>query len=194
MDIRPITLEGNIVRLEPLSMNHLDGLSAVGLDEELWHYTTTVVRSRGDMERYIEGALELQKQGMALPFAIIEKSTGRAIGSTRFANIDHSNRRAEIGWTWVGRQWQRTAVNTECKFLLLRHAFETLKCIRVEFKTDSLNQQSKKALARIGAKEEGVFRSHMIMPNGRIRHSVYFSIVDSEWPDVKKELQEKLQR
>lgn len=194
MDIKPITLEGNTVRLEPLSVNHLDGLSAVGIDGEIWRYTMTVIRNRGDMERYIESALELQKQGSALPFAIIEKSSGRAVGSTRYGNIDSQNRRLEIGWTWVARIWQRTSVNTECKYLLLKHAFDTLGCLRVEFKTDSTNEQSRKALLRIGAKEEGIMRNHMITPSGRLRHSAYYSIISSEWPEVKNRLEEKLKR
>jgi RimJ/RimL family protein N-acetyltransferase len=192
MQIKPIILEGAIVRLEPLSMSHVDGLSAVGMDEDLWRYTTSVIRNRGDLERYIEAALESQKEGKALPFAIIEKMSGRAIGSTRYGNIDGTNKRVEIGWTWVAKAWQRTPVNTECKYLLLKHAFETLGCIRVEFKTDSTNMQSRNALARIGAREEGIFRNHMIMPSGRLRHSVYFSVVDSEWAGLKKDLEKKL--
>lgn len=192
MNIRPITLEGKHVRLEPLSMDHLDGLYAVGTDEDLWLYTLTLIRNRGDMERYIESALQAQKEGSALPFAIMEKSSGRAMGSTRYGNIDRENKRVEIGWTWVARPWQRTAVNTECKYLLLEHAFERLGCMRVEFKTDSTNAPSRKALVRIGAKEEGTFRKHMVTSSGRIRHSVYYSIIDTEWPDVKKVLREKL--
>ena len=175
-------------------MSHLDGLSAVGMDEEVWRFTMTVIRTRGDMERYIESALQLQKQGSALPFAIIEKSTGRATGSARYGNIDMENRRVEIGWTWAARIWQRTSVNTECKYLLLKHAFDTFGCLRVEFKTDSTNEQSRKALLRIGAKEEGIMRNHMITPSGRLRHSVYYSIISSEWPEVKKRLEEKLKR
>jgi len=146
------------------------------------------------MKKYIETAMEEYARGRALPFAIIERSSGRAVGSTRFGNIETSHRRVEIGWTWIARQWQRTVVNTEAKYLLLSHAFETLGCIRVEFKTDSTNNRSRNALARIGAKEEGVMRNHMIVPGGRIRHSVYFSIVDSEWPEVKKNLELKLKK
>ena len=194
MKIKPSILEGTVVRLEPLSMSHVDGLSAAGIDEELWRYTMTVIWNRGDMERYVEAAIELQKEGKALPFAIIEKTSGRAIGSTRYGNIDGTNKSVEIGWTWVARDWQRTPVNTECKYLLLKHAFEALGCIRVEFKTDSTNMQSRNALARIGSREEGILRNHMITPSGRIRHSVYFSIVDSEWVAVKKGLEEKLAR
>ena len=127
-----------------------------------------------------------------LPFALIEKSIGCVVGCTRYANIERTHHRLEIGWTWVGRQWQRTAVNTEAKYLLLRHAFETLKCMRVELKTDSLNDRSRAAILRIGAREDGTFRNHMITASGRIRHTVYFSIIDSEWPSVKAELEAKL--
>jgi RimJ/RimL family protein N-acetyltransferase len=144
------------------------------------------------MRAYIETALEGQAAGIALPFATIARATGRAIGSTRFANIDRANRHVEIGWTWLGEKCQRTAANTEAKYLMLRHAFETWRCLRVEFKTDSLNERSRAALLRIGAKEEGIFRNHVITWTGRIRHSVYYSIVDSEWPAVKAHLQDKL--
>lgn len=129
-----------------------------------------------------------------LPFATIEKRSGRAIGSTRYANIDAGNRRLEIGWTWIAGNWQRTAVNTEAKYLMLRHAFETLRCIRVEFKTDALNERSRNAILRIGAKEEGTFRKHVITASGRVRDTVYFSIVDSEWNAVKKMLEARLSR
>jgi len=127
-----------------------------------------------------------------LPFALIEKSSGRAIGSTRYANIEPAHHRLEIGWTWVARSWQRTAINTEAKYLLLRHAFETLKCMRVELKTDSLNERSRAAILRIGARQEGIFRNHMMTASGRIRHTVYFSVVDSEWPNVKARLKARL--
>jgi RimJ/RimL family protein N-acetyltransferase len=143
---------------------------------------------------YIESALQRQAEGTALPFAVVSKAAGKAIGSTRYGNIDPENRRVEIGWTWYGRDFQRTAVNTECKYLLLRHAFETLGCLRVEFKTDVLNERSRKAILRIGAKEEGVFRKHMVMPSGRVRDTVYFSIVDTEWPAVKMRLGRMLAR
>jgi RimJ/RimL family protein N-acetyltransferase len=141
------------------------------------------------MAAYIKTALDEQKRGVSLPFALIEKATGRAIGSTRYGNIDRTHHRVEIGWTWVARDWQRSVVNTEAKYLLLRHAFETLGCIRVELKTDSLNERSRAAILRIGAREEGILRNHMITACGRIRHSVYFSIVDSEWPAVKARLE-----
>jgi RimJ/RimL family protein N-acetyltransferase len=194
MDVHPITLEGRYVRLEPLRLSHHAGLCAVGLDEELWRWTTTRVRTPLEMRAYIETALREEAAGLALPFVTSEKATARVVGSTRFANIDRVNRHVEIGWTWVGRDWQRTFVNTEAKYLMLRHAFETWGCIRVEFKTDSLNERSRNALLRIGAKEEGTFRNHMIVHDGRLRHTVYFSIIDSEWPAVKANLEEKLSR
>ena len=194
MNVKPLTLEGQHVKLEPLSVVHYPHLCEVGLDQSLWKVTMTLLRTPEEMHRYIEDAQRLQKQGTALPFAIIDTSSGKAIGSTRYGNIDRENRRVEIGWTWVARQWQRTYVNTETKYLLLRHAFETLGCIRVEFKTDSINEQSRNALLRIGAKEEGILRNHMVTPSGRIRHSVYYSIIDAEWPEVKKMLEGKLKK
>jgi RimJ/RimL family protein N-acetyltransferase len=144
------------------------------------------------MRAYIEKALDEQARGTALPFATIEKSSGKAIGSTRYANIDGANRRLEIGWTWITPRWQRTAVNTEAKYLMLRHAFEHLGCLRVEFKTDVLNERSRNAILRLGAKQEGIFRKHVITSTGRIRDSIYFSILDTEWPEVKAGLEEKL--
>jgi RimJ/RimL family protein N-acetyltransferase len=193
MKVEPVVLEGRHVRLEPLSQGHHGALCEVGLDEELWRWIPVPVRTTAEMTAYIETALKEQEGGTSLPFALVEKSTGRAIGSTRYGNIDKAHRRVEIGWTWVARAWQRTAVNTEAKYVLLRHAFETLGCIRVELKTDSLNQRSREAILRIGAREEGIFRNHMITASGRIRHTVYFSIVDSEWPEVKSRLEAKLQ-
>lgn len=192
MIVTPVTLEGRHVRLEPLAKTHLTGLAQVGLDEELWRWIPTPVRTREDMAAYIETALQEQERGVSLPFAILEKTTGRAIGSTRYGSIDRVHHRVEIGWTWVARDWQRTAMNTEAKYLLLRHAFETLGCMRVELKTDSLNEKSRAAILRIGAKKEGIFRNHMITASGRIRHSVYFSIINSEWPAVKARLETML--
>jgi RimJ/RimL family protein N-acetyltransferase len=144
------------------------------------------------MLAYIQLALNEQQRGVSLPFAIVEKATSRPIGSTRYGNIDRTHHRLEIGWTWVAGPWQRTPINTEAKYLLLRHAFESLGCIRVELKTDSLNERSRAAILRIGAREEGVFRNHMITETGRIRHTVYFSIIDSEWPAVRARLEVKL--
>ena len=192
MAVSPVLLEGAHVRLEPLVKEHLAGLAAVGLDEELWRWIPTPVRTQEEMAAYIEAALNEQERGLALPFAIVEKATGRAIGSTRYANIDRMHHRVEIGWTWVARDWQRTPMNTEAKYLLLKHAFETLGCMRVELKTDSLNERSRAAILRIGAREEGIFRNHMTTASGRVRHTVYFSIIDSEWPAVKARLEAKL--
>lgn len=190
--VEPVVLEGTHVRLEPLSLDHYQALCAVGLDGELWKVTASNVRTRDDMRSYIETALRWQSEGTALPFATIDSSSNKVVGSTRFANIDKRHRRLEIGWTWIARPWQRTPLNTEAKYLMLRHAFEMMGCIRVEFKTDSINERSRAAILRIGAKEEGTLRNHMITASGRIRHTVYFSIIDSEWPEVKKKLEEKL--
>ena len=192
MIVTPVTLEGRHVRLEPLRRDHLVGLAEVGLDPELWRWIPTAIRTKEEMAAYIDTALQEQERGGSLPFALLEKASGRAIGSTRYGKIDRTHHRLEIGWTWVARQWQRTAANTEAKYLLLRHAFESLGCMRVELKTDSLNERSRAAILRIGAQEEGIFRNHMITESGRIRHSVYFSIIDSEWPAAKARLEAKL--
>lgn len=194
MIVEPVTLTGEFVQLEPMLPAHGPMLAAVGLDEELWRWIPDPVHTREEMLAYVDAALDQQARGVSLPFTIVERASGNVIGSTRYANIEHVHHRIEIGWTWVTAPWQRTAVNTECKYLLLRHAFETLGCIRVELKTDSLNEKSRKAIARIGAREEGIFRNHMITSTGRIRHSVYFSVIDSEWPQVKAKLEEKLHR
>jgi RimJ/RimL family protein N-acetyltransferase len=192
MVIAPVILEGRRVRLEPLAPEHASGLAEVGLDAELWKWIPTPVRIPEEMSSYVQTALNEQTKGSALPFVLIEQASGRIICSTRYGNIDPDHHHVEIGWTWVARQWQRTAINTEAKYLLLRQAFETLKCIRVELKTDSLNERSRAAILRIGAREEGTFRNHMITASGRIRHTVYFSILDSEWPEIKARLEAKL--
>jgi N-acetyltransferase len=192
MVIAPVVLEGRHVRLEPLTLEHTAGLVEVGLDDDLWKWIPVPVRTAEEMSTYVQTALNEQANGSALPFALIEKATGRATGCTRYANIERTHHRLEIGWTWVAREWQRTPINTEAKYLLLRHAFETLKCMRVELKTDSLNARSRAAILRIGAREEGTFRNHMLTASGRVRHTVYFSIIDSEWLDVKAGLEAKL--
>jgi len=192
MTITPITLEGQHVRLEPLSLAHLDALCEVGLDEDLWRWTPDQARTRDDMRTYILEALAGQERGTMLPFATVLRAESRVVGSTRFGNIDLRHRRVEIGWTWIARSWQRTAVNTEAKLLMLRHAFETLGCIRVELKTDALNDRSRQAILRLGAKEEGIFRQHMVMPAGHFRDTVYYSILDREWPEIKVKLGERL--
>ncbi len=192
--IEPVNLEGRHIRLEPLTLDHHAGLCEIGLDPELWRWIPTQVRSPEDMTDYIRLALQGQADGNALPFANVERSTGRVIGCTRYMNIDKANRHVEIGSTWIGKPWQRSAVNTEAKYLMLRHAFETLGCFRVELKTDALNQQSRNAILRIGAIQEGIFRKHVLCWDGRLRDSVYFSVIDSEWPGVKARLEEKMTR
>jgi RimJ/RimL family protein N-acetyltransferase len=192
MVVAPVILQGRHLRLEPLTLEHAAGLAEVGLDDDLWKWIPTPVRTPEEMSAYVQTALQEQAAGSVLPFALIEKSSGRTIGSTRYANIERAHRRLEIGWTWVARPWQRTAINTEAKYLLLRHAFETLKCMRVELKTDSLNERSRAAILRIGARQEGIFRNHMITASGRVRHTVYFSIIDSEWPAVRARLEAML--
>jgi RimJ/RimL family protein N-acetyltransferase len=180
------------VRLKPLSLEHLDGLCAVGLDPELWKWIPLPVQDREGMRAYVETALDEQRRGVSLPFVTTLKQDGRVVGSTRYGNVDLKNRRVEIGWTWIGREWQRTAVNTEAKFLMLRHAFETLGCFRVELKTDALNDRSRNAIKRLGAKEEGILRRHTLTASGRVRDTVYYSILDSEWPEVKAKLESRL--
>jgi N-acetyltransferase len=180
------------VRLEPLSESHHAGLCEAGLDPELWTWTNVGIASPQEMAEYIRNALAAQAAGTALTFATTLRDSGRAIGGTRFMNIEPAHRRVEIGFTWIGREWQRTPVNTEAKYLMLRHAFETWGCIRVELKTDVLNRKSREAIARIGATEEGVLRRHIITQSGRVRDTVYYSILDSEWPSVKANLEQKL--
>jgi RimJ/RimL family protein N-acetyltransferase len=194
MKIEPITLKGEFVRLEPLSLEkHFADLCAVGLDSEIWRWSPKQIKTRADLQNYIETALDEQHRGVSLPFATVLKETGKAIGSTRFGNIDLANKRVEIGWTWIGLEFQRTFVNTEAKFLMLSHAFETWNCNRVELKTDALNERSRRAIVRIGAKEEGILRKHVVTDSGRLRDTVYFSILDDEWQAVKQNLQNKLQ-
>ncbi|MFN2432651.1 MAG: GNAT family N-acetyltransferase [Gemmatimonadota bacterium] len=182
------------MRLVPLSLDHLDELCEVGLDEELWRWTLSRVRTREEMRSYVEAALEAQHAGTALAFAIVDAASGRVAGSTRYAALEPTHRRLEIGWTWLGRPWQRSALNTEAKLLLLRHAFEALSCVRVEFKTDALNERSRLALLRIGAVEEGTLRAHLMTAGGRLRDSVYYSILASEWPAVAARLELRLER
>ncbi len=187
-----VLLEGRHVRLEPLAPVHLDGLCDVGLDPELWRWTMSRVTSREEMLGYIESALADRAAGWALAFAILERASGRPVGSTRYGNISVRDSRLEIGWTWVARPWQRTAVNTETKYLLLRHAFEQLGFRRVELKTDALNERSRAAILRLGAVEEGTLRQHAVTATGRVRDTVYYSILDSEWPAVKARLEARL--
>jgi len=194
MKVAPVTLSGRAVRLEPLALDHVDGLSRVGLDPELWTWVPRAVTTPEEMAGYVRSALADQEKGVALPFAIVDQKGGRPIGSTRYGNIEPAHRRLEIGWTWVATAFQRTAANTEAKLLLLAHAFDTLGAIRVELKTDALNQRSRAAIRRIGGVEEGTFRRHLITASGRVRDTVYFSILDHEWPAVKARLTSMLAR
>ncbi len=189
---RAVVLEGAHVRLEPLAPVHLQGLCAVGLDPELWQWTISRVGTPDEMRAYVEDALAFRAAGTGLAFAILERASGRVVGSTRYMNIATPDARLEIGATWVARAWQRTAVNTETKYLLLRHAFEELGFRRVELKTDALNARSRAAILRIGAVEEGTLRQHAVTATGRVRDTVYFSILSSEWPAVKARLEARL--
>jgi N-acetyltransferase len=188
-----VTLVGRNVRLEPLTRGHLPRLVEVGLDPDLWRWTPGRVRTPEQMAAYVDRALDERAAGRALPFATVEQATGTVVGSTRFGAIEPAHRRLEIGWTWVARPWQRTPVNTEAKYLMLRHAFEALRCIRVELKTDALNERSRQAIRRLGAVEEGTLRSHVITESGRHRDTVYYSILAAEWPDVRGRLEARLE-
>jgi RimJ/RimL family protein N-acetyltransferase len=192
MTVTPVTLEGRHVCLRPLSSSDTEALVEAANDGELWNSTVTVVPTRATIESYIAAALAAQARGTELPFVIVRTSSGRIVGTTRYYNIEPAHRRVEIGYTWLAASAQRTSVNTEAKLLLLGHAFEILQAVRVGFVTDVLNQQSRTAILRLGAKQEGILRNHMIMPNGRQRDSVYFSIIRSEWPEIKSGLELKL--
>jgi N-acetyltransferase len=189
IDLTPRVLEGVLVRLEPLGLHHLDALCAVGLDPDLWRFTVACVDDRVGMERYVATALAEQDASTALPFATVWRESGEVIGTTRFGNASAEHRRVEIGWTWLGRRWQRTGANTEAKYLMLRHAFEPWDCVRVELKTSALNERSRAAMRRIGAREEGILRRHMVNEDGSSRDSVYYSVIAEEWPEVKRRLE-----
>ncbi|HEX8736475.1 MAG TPA: GNAT family protein [Pyrinomonadaceae bacterium] len=188
MKVEPVVLESELVRLEPLEFKHLEALCAVGLEESIWLWSPQKIKNAKDLRGYVETALAESARGVSLPFVTIDKSRNKIVGSTRFGNIDAQNLRAEIGWTWINPAWQRTFVNSGAKLLMLTHAFETWKCIRVELKTDALNEKSRNAISRLGAKQEGIFRQHMICDTGRLRDTVFFSILDSEWQAVKERL------
>jgi RimJ/RimL family protein N-acetyltransferase len=192
MKVENVILEGKVVRLEPLRLDHLPAICRVGMDESIWKWTNNIVNDESDLQRYVREALSAQAEGTALPFVTVERSSDTVVGSTRFGNIDIANRKVEIGWTWINAAWQRSAVNTEAKLLMLTHAFEVWKCIRVELKTDSNNIKSRTAIARIGAVQEGTLRNHIITESGRFRDSVYFSIIESEWAQVKVNLTSRL--
>jgi RimJ/RimL family protein N-acetyltransferase len=185
MDIQPVTLEGRHVRLEPLSLDHLPALCEAAREWDL---------PREKVREGIEAALRQQASGSALPFATISKPSHQVVGGTRYLNIVPEHRRLEIGSTWIARPWRRTAVNTEAKFLMLEHAFERLGCLRVEFRADVGNEPSRKAILRLGAKEEGTFRNYIVTAGGEVRDAVFYSIIESEWPSVKLRLQEMMAR
>jgi RimJ/RimL family protein N-acetyltransferase len=190
----PITLEGSVVRLEPIHHSHAELFWEAAKDalDDIFQWIPYRMKSKEDFQLIVDKALAEQQRGESVVFATVERSSGKVIGSTRFMNIDRANRRVEIGSTWIAPAWQRSAVNTEAKYLMLRQAFEIWKCIRVELKTDALNQKSRNAILRIGAKEEGTLRRHVITWTGRVRDSVYFSILDSQWPEVKAKLEARL--
>jgi RimJ/RimL family protein N-acetyltransferase len=192
--VMPVTLEGSTVRLEPIRREHAEIFWEIAKEslDDIFQWIPYRVKTREDFERLVEKIFEEQERGESVAFATVDRRSGQVIGSTRFMNIDRANRRVEIGSTWIIPAWQRTAVNTEAKFLMLRHAFEVWNCFRVELKTDALNLKSRNAILRIGAKQEGTLRRHVVTWTGRVRDSVYFSILDSEWPSVKTTLEQKL--
>lgn len=187
--IPPITLTGTLVKLVPIALDHEQGLVEAAQDGSLWELWFTAVPKPDQVRDFIGNAMDSQASGSAFAFSVIELGSDRILGSTRFCNIDSRNRRLEIGYTWYRKSVQRSGVNTECKLLLLQHAFETLQCIAVEFRTHWHNHASRSAIARLGAKQDGVLRQHQIMPDGQYRDTVVFSILNSEWPAVKTQLQ-----
>lgn len=192
LSIAPVTLSTDRLTLRPLSLDDAAALAEAASDGALWEKKTTTVPRPEGFRAYIEKALELQAAGLALPFATIVRDGDRVVGSTRYMNIDAANHRVEIGTTWIARSWQRSFVNTHAKFLMLRHAFEMLGCNAVELRTHHLNDQSRAAIERLGAKLDGILRRHMIMPDGHVRDTVVYSIIREEWPDVKARLQARM--
>jgi|HubBroStandDraft_6_1064221.scaffolds.fasta_scaffold150316_2 RimJ/RimL family protein N-acetyltransferase len=194
--VTPVTLEGSAVRLEPIRREHAEIFWEVSKNalDDIFQWIPYRMKTPEDFQHLVEKIFDEQERGESVAFATVENGSGQVIGSTRFMNIDRVNRRVEIGSTWIAPAWQRTAINTEAKYLMLRHAFEVWQCLRVELKTDALNQRSRNAILRIGAKEEGILRRHLITWTGRVRDSVYFSILDTEWPKVKADLEAMLAR
>lgn len=186
------TLAGQHALLVPLTQDHLNGLANAASDGQLWELFFTSVPAPDSMTIWFDNAMEQQEKGLAIPFTVFDQTLNKIIGSTRYCNIDNANKRLEIGYTWYAQSYQRSAINTECKLLLLTHAFEVLECNAVEFRTDWFNQRSQKAIERLGAKRDGVLRSHMILPDGRVRDTVVYSILKHEWPGVKANLEFKL--
>jgi len=195
MEFRPVVLEGHPVRLEPLDLaRHWDGLRAIGLAPELWRFTAAKVKTEADLRSYFEKAVDEQARGVSLPFVHVHRASGKVAGSTRFGNITREHRRVEIGWTWLGLDHQRTVLNTETKYLMLRHAFDVEGCMRVELKTSSTNMKSEAAMRRLGLVEEGTFRKWMFNEDGTPRDTMWFSCIDDEWPAMKARLEGMLAR
>jgi RimJ/RimL family protein N-acetyltransferase len=193
MEVIPVVLEGKHVQLEPMTEAHISALAEIGIGPDFWDFMVYgKMETVDDMRGWVSDILSRGEKGTDLPFTVVHLASGRVAGATRYLNILPHDRGLEIGGTWYGLDFQRTVVNTECKYLLLKHAFESLGCIRVQLKTDLRNERSQKAIERIGAKKEGVLRNHMVLPDGYIRDSVYYSILDSEWGDVKGKLEEML--
>jgi RimJ/RimL family protein N-acetyltransferase len=193
--VQPVTLTGKYVRLVPMTVDHTAALAEIGVGQNFWDFMLYGnMNTEEDMRSWVLDILSRAEKGTDLPFVAIHLESGRPAGATRYLNIMPNDRGLEIGGTWYGPEFQRTAVNTECKYLLLRHAFETLGCIRVQLKTDLRNERSQKAIERIGAVREGVLRNHMILPDGRYRNSVFYSILDMEWPQVRERLDGMLGR
>jgi RimJ/RimL family protein N-acetyltransferase len=195
MEVKPVVLQGKHVRLEPMTEAHVPGLAEIGAGQTFWDFMVYGdIKTPEDMLSWVREIRGRAEKGTDLPFVALHLPSGRIAGATRYLNIMPNDRGLEIGGTWYGLEFQRTPVNTECKYLLLRHAFETLGYIRVQLKTDLRNERSQKAIERIGAVKEGVLRNHMILPDGRIRHSVFYSILDTEWPEVKERLETMMER
>jgi RimJ/RimL family protein N-acetyltransferase len=195
MEIKPIILQGKYVRLEPMTEEHAPALAEIGVGQPFWDFMVYGrMETADDMREWVQDILARAEKGTDVPFVAIHIDSGHVAGASRYLNIMPKDRGLEIGGTWYGPEYQRTVVNTECKYLLLKHAFEKLGCIRVQLKTDSRNERSQKAIERLGAVKEGVLRNHMILPDGYYRHSVYYSILDTEWPQVKKRLEEMMNR
>jgi N-acetyltransferase len=192
--IAPVTLQGRHATLEPLAPGHLDEIRAAASDGELWRLWYTSVPAPERTSAWLAATLEMREKQGALPFVVRDNTDGSLVGSTRYFNVDAANRRLEIGHTWYAKRAQRTAINTDCKLLLLTHAFETLRCIAVEFRTHWFNHASRTAIARLGAKQDGVLRNHLLMPDGSRRDTVVFSIIDGEWLAVKQHLRFLLER
>lgn len=192
IEIGPVTLEGRWTRLEPLARRHAVDLAAISADEEIWQYLPAPLATQEAVDAFVAKALAALDRGDEVPFATVERATGAVIGTTRYMDIRREHRAVEIGYTWLGRAWWRTAINSEAKYLMLRHLFDAVGCWRVSLKTDRLNERSQRAIERLGAVREGVLRKHMIVQGGRARDTVYYSIVDDEWPSIRARMESQL--